>query len=136
MKKQKGEIQQFFIQMIGIVFSFAILLQATYYLSTIITYNNINQISRKYILKMERQGYLDSNDRVNIESEIKNSNVDEVDIVISAEGEAEKVKYGEDIRVTINCKIKQKNIDASNFSFKTDNDKQSIEVIKASTARW
>lgn len=136
MKKKNGEVHQFIIQMIGIILSFAILLYATYYLSTIIIYNNINQTARKYILKMEKQGYLESSDKFNIISELENDNISSVDVTISSEGKSEKVKYGEEVKITIDCKVNQKTIDFSDFSFKTTESTQSLVVSKASTAKW
>lgn len=136
MKKESGEVHQFFIQMVGIILSFAILLYATYYLSTIITYNSINQIARKYILKMERQGYLDSSDISDIESELESSNISELRVDVNAEGESGKVKYGEDIRISIECKINQKKVNFSNFLFDSTDDEKLIKVVKASTAKW
>ncbi|GAA0110443.1 MULTISPECIES: DUF4320 family protein [Clostridium] len=136
MNKKNGEVHQFIIQMVGIICSFAILLYSIYYLSTIIIYNNVNQTARKYILRMEKQGYLDSSDRYNIIDELENDNISSVNVTFSSEGKSEKVNYGEDIKITINCTVKQKSIDFSSFPFKTTESDQTLVVTKASSAKW
>ncbi|WP_143315245.1 DUF4320 family protein [Clostridium sp. HBUAS56017] len=146
MKKRKGEVQQFFVQMICIIFSFAILLYAIQILSITITYNNINQTARKYVLKMERNGYLEESDINDIKTKLESdgnisSNTVEVDCYSkdsskSIMGNENKVLYGEDIAIKIKCTLKMKKINFLDFSLDTEESDEDVEVTKSSTARY
>lgn len=139
MKKSKGEVQQFFVQMICILFSFAILLYAIYFLKSTVAYNDVNQIARKYILKMERKGFLTSNEINDIKSELKenkNINKENISINVSNVDEKNKAPFGEDISIEISCDIKIKSFDLSDSKFTKSENEETVTIKKSSTARW
>ncbi|MBE6047152.1 MAG: DUF4320 family protein [Clostridium sp.] len=136
MKKKKGEVQQFFVQIICIIFSFVILLYSIYFLKQTLAYNHLNTVARKYILKMERQGCLTSKQLEEMKTEIlKNNNIKSSSINITPEADC-KVQYGEDVNIDISCEIIVTNIDLSSFNFEKSEDTCEVEVSKSSTARW
>ena len=137
MKKKKGEVHLFIMQFIGIFICFGLLLYSTYFLSITIAYNNVNQNARKYILKMERCGYLSGEDINNIKDTLsKNSYLKDIRVEVSNLDEENKAKYGDDINITITSSIKEKKIKFSGFYLTTEDDYRDVVISKASTARW
>jgi hypothetical protein len=134
MNKKKGEVQQFFIQMIGIIVSFALLLYGVYYSKTIITYNNANQLARHYILKMETKGEITGDEK----GELKKLLEDKVGVKnVSFEGTTDgKVNYGDDVllKITFTQDIVGLDMDGLNFTF-SKHEKQ-VVITKISTAKY
>lgn len=135
MKKKKGEVQQFFIQMIGIIFAFAIMLYGIYYSKTIIVYNNANQIARKYILGMETNGFLSEADIENLKTEASKAEMYDVSVYASSTqlGDA---KYGDKVTLTIDFKEKVKKIDFSDFKLATEEESMPVTITKSSVAKY
>ncbi len=134
MRKKKGEIQQFLIQMIGIIVSFAILIYGVYYSKTIITYNNVNQVARKYILLMETNGVLKDGEPEKLIDTLVGMGVKNVSL--GGDAYKEQKKYGEEVILEINFtqNIPKLDIDGLNFSF-TSEEKQ-VTVTKSSIAKY
>lgn len=134
MRKKKGEVQQFFIQMLGIIFVFAIMLYGVYYSKTIIVYNNANQIARKYILKMETNGFLSEEDIENLKSDAKEAGIGD-DISIDASStKLGDAKYGDNVTLTIAFTEKMYTIDFSDFKFKSED--EPVTIKKSSVAKY
>ncbi|QLY81493.1 hypothetical protein [Clostridium intestinale] len=134
MRKKKGEIQQFLIQMIGIIVSFAMLIYGVYYSKTIITYNNVNQVARKYILIMETTGQLKEGNRTKLISTLINMGLKDVDLgYIDYDTQKE---YGEEVVLEINFtqNIPKLNIDGLNFSFTSE--EKDVTITKSSIAKY
>lgn len=135
MKKKKGEIEEFIVQIIGIIFAFAIMLYGIYYAKTIIVYNNANQIARKYILEMETNGFLSYSDIENLKTEASKAGLKNVSVDASAT-QINDTKYGDKVTLTINFDENIKKIDFSNFSLKTYVDTVPVTISKSSTAKF
>lgn len=133
MKKKKGEIQQFLIQMIGIIVSFAILIYGVYYSKTIITYNNVNQVARKYILIMETTGELGENKPQDLIKVLTDMGLDNVTLGGTIDS---KKKYGEEVILEINFtqNIPKLDIDGLNFSFTSE--EKDVTITKSSIAKY
>jgi hypothetical protein len=135
MKKKNGEVEEFFIQILGIIFAFAIMIYGIYYAKTIIVYNNANQIARKYILEMETNGFLSSDDIENLKTEATKSGMTDVSVDASAT-QVGDTKYGDKVTLTINFKEEVKKIDFSDFSLRTVTDPVPVTITKSSTAKF
>ena len=133
MKKKSGEVQQFLIPMLGIIFAFVIMLYGIHYSKTIIVYNNANQLARKYILKMEREGFLSDINVIKLKGEIEDLGCNAVDISRST---TEKVNYGDDVELIISFTQPMKTIDIQGFSFSTKTEEVPITITKSSTAKY
>lgn len=134
MKKKKGEIQQFLIQMIGIIVSFAILIYGVNYSKTIITYNNVNQIARKYILIMETTGELKLDNRTALINTLTKMGLEDVNLG-NIDYDTQK-EYGQEVVLEINFSqnIPKLNIDGLNFSFASE--EKDVTITKSSIAKY
>lgn len=135
MKKKRGEVEEFFVQILGIIFAFAIMIYGIYYAKTIIVYNNANQIAREYILRMETNGFLSSEDIENLKTEAGKAGMNNVSIDASATQPGD-TKYGDKVTLTINFDEQVKKINLSYFNPKDEPDKISVEITKSSTAKF
>ena len=134
MKKKKGDIQQFLIQMIGIIVSFAILIYGVYYSKTIITYNNVNQVARKYILIMETTGELNQDNRDLLVDELTKMGLRNV--YLGGTAYDEQKEYGQEVLLEIDFtqNIPKLDMDGLNFSFTSE--EKEVTVTKSSIAKY
>lgn len=134
MKKKKGDIQQFLIQMIGIIVSFVILIYGVYYSKTIITYNNVNQVARKYILIMETTGELNQDNRDLLVDTLTKMGLRNV--YLGGTAYDEQKEYGQEVVLEIDFtqNIPKLNVDGLNFSF--TNEPKEVTITKSSIAKY
>lgn len=87
----------------------------------VVKYINLNQICRKYILKMEKDGGLSPSNLTNMQNDLKNSGYTLSDIKITATATG-TVEYGDDVtlEVTYNCKYRIRKIDGLMITTSTD----------------
>ena len=94
----------------------------------------VSQISRKYILKMETEGYLSQENKTQMLMELKNLGVQNVDISGTT---TQPVTYGDTIIIKINGKVNSNMLageeDLWNEGFSTG--WVSLEEIRMSTAK-
>lgn len=80
MKKKRGGFEDFIIPMIGIIFLFAVAYHTLDYTSSRSMYDVSHQVARKYLLKIETKGYLDSTEQGKLRTEMNNLGFKNVNI--------------------------------------------------------
>lgn len=133
MKKKEGDIQDFILQMIGIVICFIMMLCGIDYADTVIKYNDANEIARKYILRMEAKGYLASDDQAELESDMDDKGFSNISLANST---TTQVHYGEEVKLVINFQETVKAFKLENFKLEVTNDNKNLTITKASTALY
>lgn len=115
-KKDNGDTIGGYLPIIATTFVIAVLLMA--FIGWMAAVNNkfdVNQVERKYILKLETQGYLTSSQTQDLKKELENCGMKEVQIKVTGQNYGDSVvnienkpntslKYG----ATINLNIKGK----------------------------
>ncbi len=132
MKKKKGEIDQYVIIILGILSFFIITIASLNYVSSTDKYITANQIARKYILKIESNGYLTPENSIKLRSELTNEGFSNIDLTGTTMSE---VKNGEDVFLFINYDQPVRHIDIENFNIKFVNETQRVQISRSSTAK-
>lgn len=132
MKKKKGEIDQYVIIILGILSFFIITIASLNYVGSTDKYITANQIARKYILKIESNGYLTPENAIKLRSELTNEGFSNINLTGTTMSE---VKNGEDVFLFISYGQPVRNIDIENFDIKFVNEVQRVQISRSSTAK-
>lgn len=103
LKKQKGNVMDVMSTGICILAMCALVLFYLQIMGMITQKQEVNQVTRKYILRMETVGYLTVDDAAFLNSELSNIGISEVNL----EGTTmNRVGYGEPISLRVRGKLK------------------------------
>lgn len=112
MKKRKGSVME--IMYVGIaVFAMTIVMMS--YLNNmqlVSSKEDVNQVARKYILRMETMGYLDDTGRLNLLHDLQEIGVTDIDLSGTTLSDA---GYGNPIYLVISGKLEGKQANISNI---------------------
>lgn len=134
MKKKVGQVEDFFVQMIGIILAFAVMLSGIHYADVTTKYNNANQIAREYILKMESHGGLDETDAPALIDKMDKKGYKNLDISEST-FKSERIQYGSEVRLVMKFDLYVKSIEINGLNIKTVMKTKHIVITKASTSK-
>lgn len=132
MRKKKGEIDQYVIIVLGILSFFIITIASLNYVGSTDKYITANQIARKYILKIESNGYLTPENTIKLKSELTNQGFSNIDLTGTTMAE---VKNVDDVFLFISYDQPIRNIAIENYSIKFVNEAQRVKISRSSTAK-
>lgn len=98
MQKSKGSVLNFMTVCITLLAMSCVIMVYFNLSELLVTKQDISQVTRKYILRMETKGYLDAGDKVLLEEELRLAGMKEIDLSGST---LSPVTYGETIRLTV-----------------------------------
>lgn len=102
MKKEKGSVDKYGIPLFTMVAIFIILMISSTTLSSIKTKDKIDVIARKYLLRMEATGYLNSTDEADFITELTNKGMRNISLSGTTRSE---VGYGNEIYLMLNGEV-------------------------------
>lgn len=132
MRKKKGEIDQYVIIVLGILSFFIITIASLNYVGSTDKYIAANQIARKYILKIESNGYLTPENTIKLKNELTNQGFSNIDLTGTTMAE---VKNGDDVFLFISYDQPIRNIAIENYSIKFVNEAHRVQISRSSTAK-
>ena len=132
MRRKKGEIDQYVIIVLGILSFFIITIASLNYVGSTDKYITANQIARKYILKIESNGYLTPENTIKLKSELTNQGFSNIDLTGTTMAE---VKNVDDVFLFISYDQPIRNIAIENYSIKFVNEAQRVKISRSSTAK-
>lgn len=132
MKKKKGNITDFIAPLMGVIVIFVILVVGINYMASTKNYIKAQQISRKYLLKMECDGYLTPENILKMKNELKNENFENISINGTT---LSKAKFGDDINLKIEYDQNFKQIEINGFNFKEVEQLQRVNITRSSTSK-
>lgn len=131
--KQEGSMLNFLPVLLSIVIGGLIIIVLLSWQKQFDTKDQIDQIARKYILRMEAKGYLDSQNQTTLINELQHLNMTTIDLDDTT---TTPVTYGSEIKLSI-CGFVE--VEDNSFSdwLTLNSNRSQIEVInrKTSTAK-
>lgn len=131
-KKHKGTVDQFIIPLIGIFAIFVVCIATLNYINSTNKFIVANQICRKYILKIETYGYLDSDNVNKLENELSLQGFTNIDLSGTT---LVPVSNGEDVYLNIKYDQTIKNIKIDGYNISLQNEVKRIYLTRSSTAK-
>jgi hypothetical protein len=132
LKKKKGDVSQYLATLIGVIVILVISLASINYIEASMKFITGNQIARKYMLKIESEGYLSQVNITRLESELTSKNLQNIDLTGTT---LTTVGNGGDVFLMISYdqNIRHLTIDGFSFSFKYR--AQRVVITKSSTSK-
>ena len=135
--KSDGIVDQYLPALVTLIFLLMITLFFIYVISDINVTNQVHQIARKYILRMESEGGLTDSTKAACEAELKNI-IAVVDDSVSVTGSSvADTSYGDPVTITIQVRANMANwANQGTFVGQIVNREKTITVTKQSTAKY
>jgi hypothetical protein len=132
MKKARGDVSQYLATLIGVLVILAISLAAVNYMGVTVKYITANQIARKYMLRIESDGYLSPANQDRLVNELTETGLSSVNLqgtTVSAVGN------GGDVFLTIafDQNIRKLTLEGAVFSFRDV--RQRVVITRSSTSK-
>ncbi len=131
-KKKKGYVGEMFASLVIIAFCIIALITGINYVDMVKDYAVANQISRKFILRMETVGYLRIEDADRLLVEMKDAGFKNVSLNGSTNT---KQEFGEDVILNISFLQSGKETVRSGSGFSTVNSDKYLNIRRSSTAK-
>jgi hypothetical protein len=132
LKKKKGYVGEMLTSLVITAFCIIVLITGINYVATVKDYAVANQISRKYILRMETVGYLRIEDSDCLLNEMEDAGFSNVNLVGSTNT---KQAFGEDVILSISFLQRGKETVLRGTGFLTVNSDKYLNIRRSSTAK-
>ena len=106
-KKDQGLIEHYLPMVLTLIFFGILMMACASWSSWVDKSDELNQVCRKYMLRMEVEGYLTSTDKTNMTKELTNLGVSDINIQGTTTTE---VSYGNIITLHVEGKVKLMNV--------------------------
>ena len=130
-KKIRGE-SAYVASILAVFMLFAVFVAMLYVYGGTIKRNEVERVQRKYLLTMEREGYLSSTNQANLTNELTNLGCS--NIVIS--GSLTPVGYGNTIVLKIECDLEVKALVMSGNDMQAGRRTTHVVIEKSGTALY
>lgn len=132
MKKNKGFIEDMIIPLIALVIAMVLILMNSNATKTMITKQKVDIVARQYILKMETDGYLMSNEEDSLIKELNKIGLQNVSLNGTTKT---NVGYGKEINLNISGYITTKELKVVNLGLEKKEKSIPIHVEEVSTSK-
>lgn len=112
LKKKDGIVDKVGIPLFTLFFGSIFILMTVYYSKDIDNKEQVDTVARKYLLKMETEGYLSSSNEALLKEELSNLGVKSVSLTGTTKS---KVGYGNEIRIKVTGQLPVKTLAIKNM---------------------
>ena len=131
-KKDKGIVDHVLPFMIAVIFLLVTVVAFTYMVSWINTKSSIDLVCRRYMLKMEQDGYLTVGNLIALKDDIEGYNVED----LSTNGTTTTpVGYGEFVTLKVKGTLVTRGVNFGNIWGQVGDVRIPFEIVKVSTAK-
>lgn len=133
-KKKKGSIDRYAIPLLFTIVVFILVLMQMYTTSSMDKKDNIDILSRKYILKMETEGYLTNDMKIDLLKDLNEAGAININLTGTT---MSRVGYGKEIKLSIKCDLEVDTLQVlDNLSAKKEKSTIPVTSSKTSTAKY